>query len=81
MNLMKCLVNDGRDAVDMNGIKRYCWIHYQIYNSHFALLMNSLTPNKYKEHLIQMSKAKDEPGTGDTFKLLSDVARVELEST
>ena len=78
---MKCLVNDGRDTVDMNGIKRYCWIHYQIYNSHFALLKNSLTPNKYKEHLLEMSKAKDMPGTGDTFRLLSDVAKVESENT
>jgi hypothetical protein len=78
---MKCPVNDGRDIVDINGVKRYCWIHYQIYNSHFASLKNSLTPNKYKEHLTEMSKAKDEPGTGDTFRLLSDVAKVELQST
>ena len=30
---MKCIVNDGKDAVTTNDVDRYCYEHYQIYDS------------------------------------------------
>jgi hypothetical protein len=30
---MKCILNDGLEAITINDINRYCYEHYQIYDS------------------------------------------------
>jgi hypothetical protein len=43
---MKCVVRDGKEAVSVNNIDRYCYEHYQVYDSLQKLYQQLSNSNK-----------------------------------
>jgi hypothetical protein len=89
---MKCIVNDGRDAVAMNDVDRYCFEHYQIYDSLQKLyqeVVKSNGPLAWNEYLkkvldTQFNAAWKTPlidASGKTLDIVASVAGAELERT
>jgi hypothetical protein len=87
---MKCIVNDGRDAVTINDIDRYCYEHYQIYDSLQKLYQEvvksygPLTWNGYlKKVLDDQFKAPWKTSlidaNGKTLDTIASVGRAEFE--
>jgi hypothetical protein len=89
--MKKCIVNDGKDAITLNNIDRYCYDHYQIFDSLMKLYIEVYTSNaslslrdylmkvldaNYKESWkTQLVKSNND---GRTLDIISDVARAEL---
>ena len=89
--MKKCIVNDGKDAITLNNIDRYCYDHYQIFDSLMKLHVEVYTSNaslslrdylmkvldaNYKESWkTQLVKSNND---GRTLDIISDVARAEL---
>ena len=43
---MKCVVKDGKDAISLNNINKYCYEHYQVYESLQRLYQQLYSSNK-----------------------------------
>ena len=58
---MKCVVKDGKEAVSVNDIDRYCYEHYQVYESLHRLYQQLCNSNKsisWQEYLTKVLDAK-----------------------
>ena len=54
---MKCVVNDGKEAITINNIDRYCYEHYQVYDSLQKLYQQFSNSNKsisWQEYLTRV---------------------------
>jgi hypothetical protein len=54
---MKCFVKDGKEAVNINNVDRYCYEHYQVYDSLqkiYQQLSNSNRPISWQEYLTKV---------------------------
>lgn len=83
---MKCAVNDGREAVAINNIDRYCNEHYQIYD-----MLKRLYPGDFMPWQEYLSKVLDtnynapwkisliDASNGSTLDIVASVARAELK--
>jgi hypothetical protein len=88
---MKCIINDGKDAVSINNIIRYCYEHYQIYDSIQSLYKQISSSDKSISWRQFLTKALDtnfnaswkislvDTRTGITLDKVANVARAELE--
>jgi hypothetical protein len=88
---MKCAVDDGKDAVAMNNINRYCYYHYQIYDSLRNLYTEvstsdtSLSWNDYLTKVLDVNYKESwkthlvDSTNGMTLDSIADVARAELK--
>jgi hypothetical protein len=87
---MKCIVNDGRDAVTINDIDRYCYEHYQIYDSLQKLYQEvvksygRLTWNDYLKKVLDGQfkapwKTSLIDDSGKTLDTIASVGRAEFE--
>jgi hypothetical protein len=87
---MKCATNDGRDAVNMDNSSRYCYEHYQVYDSLQKLykeLSNSDGSISWQEFLTRVLdsnfnaswKTSLIEADGRTVSVVADVAKAELE--
>ena len=57
MYFMKCVVKDGKEAVSVNDIDRYCYEHYQVYESLHRLYQQLYNSNKsisWQEYLTNV---------------------------
>jgi hypothetical protein len=86
---MKCIVNDGRDAVTIIDINRYCYEHYQIYDSLQKLYQQvvksngPLTWNDYLKKVLDAQfnapwKTSVVDTSGRTLDIVARVGRAEL---
>ena len=89
--MKKCIVNDGKDAITLNNIDRYCYDHYQIFDSLMKLyvevytsgaslslrdyLMKVLDSNYKESWKTQLVKSNND---GRPLDIIADVARAEL---
>jgi hypothetical protein len=87
---MECLVKDGKNAVNINGVGKYCYEDYQIYDSLQKLynevnktegslswkdyLTKTLDPNNKEPWKISLVDAT----TGRTLDSVAKVAKAEL---
>jgi hypothetical protein len=83
---MKCAVNDGREAVAINNIDRYCNEHYQIYD-----MLKRLYPEDFMSWREYLSKVLDtnynapwkisliDTSNGTPLDIVARVARAELK--
>jgi hypothetical protein len=89
---MKCIANDGRDAVVMNGVDRYCYEHFQIFDSLQKLyqqVVKSNGPLPWNEYLKKVLDTQFNAAwktsliddTGKTLDIVASVARAELGRT
>jgi hypothetical protein len=88
---MKCAIEDGKDAVTINNIHKYCYNHYQIYDSlrklytevsktHTSLSWNDFLTNVLDANYKESWKTHLVDSTnGKTLDTIADVARTELE--
>jgi hypothetical protein len=54
---MKCVVKDGKEAVNINNVDRYCYEHYQVYDGLQKLyqqLSNSDKSISWQEYLTKV---------------------------
>ena len=91
MILMKCVVNDGKDAVTMDNTDKYCYDHNQIYDSLKNLYQEVLKAYGSLSWLDYLTKVLDndnkenwkislvDASSKKTLPIVADVARVELE--
>jgi hypothetical protein len=83
---MKCAVNDGREAVAINNIDKYCNEHYQIYDT-----LKRLYPGDIMSWREYLSKVLDtnynapwkisliDASNGSPLDIVARVARAELK--
>jgi hypothetical protein len=83
---MKCAANDGKEAVTVDNIDRYCYEHYQVYD-----MLKRLYPGdsmSWKEHLNKVLDTKFNASwkvslidisNGKTLDIVAKVARAELK--
>jgi hypothetical protein len=83
---MKCAVNDGKEAVTIDNIDRYCYEHYQVYN-----MLKSLYPGNsmsWKEYLNKVLDANFnaswkvsliDASNDKVLDIVANVARAELK--
>ena len=88
---MKCVVNDGKEAITINNIDRYCYEHYQVYDSlqklyqKVSISSGSLPWEQYLTKVLDTNfnaswkTSLIDPSTGSTLDLVATVARVELK--
>ena len=88
---MKCIINEGKDAVSINNITRYCYEHYQIYDSIQSLYKQVSSSDKSISWRKFLTKVLDtnfnaswkisfvDTSIGITLDKVADVARDELE--
>ncbi|HZA06431.1 MAG TPA: hypothetical protein VE619_01900 [Nitrososphaeraceae archaeon] len=91
---MKCIVNDGKDAVNINDINRYCYEHYQIYDTllklyHKQVDYSSNRSLSWKDFLAnvldtrftaswKVSITYSSSSNGNVLDIIADVAKAEL---
>jgi hypothetical protein len=88
---MKCIVNDGRDAVSINYNNKFCYEHYQIYDTLQKLYLEvvksngSLSWNNYltrvldPQFIVPWKSSLIDNNSGKTLDTVSSVVRAELE--
>lgn len=88
---MKCVVNDGKDAVTMDNTDKYCYDHNQIYDSLMNLYQEVFKAYGSLSWLDYLTKVLDndnkenwkislvDASSKKTLPIVADVARVELE--
>jgi len=88
---MKCTVNDGKDAVTMDNVDRYCYEHYQIYDSLRKLYQEVVGSNgslSWEDYLTKVLDAQFsapwktsliDASTGKTLDIVASVGRAELD--
>ena len=88
---MKCVVNDGKEAITINNIDRYCYEHYQVYDSlqklyqKVSISSGSLPWEQYLTKVLDTNfnaswkTSLIDSSTGRTLDLVATVARVELK--
>jgi hypothetical protein len=88
---MNCVVNDGKEAITIKNIDRYCYEHYQVYDSLQKLYQQvsiSSGPLPWEQYLTKVLDANFnaswktsliDPSTGRMLDLVATVARVELK--
>ena len=88
---MKCAVKDGKEAVSVNNIDRYCYEHYQVYDSLQKLYQQLSNSNKSISWQEYLTKALDinftapwkisiiDDSNGRVLPSVASVARVELK--
>ena len=88
---MKCAVDDGKDAVVVNDIHKYCYDHYQIYDSLRKLyteVSRSNTSLSWNDFLIKVLDVNSKESwkthlvdstNGKPLDTIADLARAELE--
>jgi hypothetical protein len=87
---MECLIKDGKDTVTVDGLQKYCYEHYQIYDSLqklFKEVSNTQGSNSWRDYLAKVLDTNNkEPwkaslvdsSTGRTLDIVASVARAEL---
>jgi hypothetical protein len=88
---MKCIINDGKDAVSINNIIRYCYEHYQIYDSMQSLYKQASSSDKSISWRQFLTKVLDtnfnaswkislvDTSTGITLDKVANIASAELK--
>ena len=88
--MKKCIVNDGKDAIAVNNIDKYCYDHNQIFDSVRKLYTEvsrsdtSLTFTDYLAKVLDVNYKKSwktylvNSTNGKALDTISDVARAEL---
>jgi hypothetical protein len=88
---MKCVVNDGKEAITINNIDRYCYEHYQVYDSlqnlyqQVSISSGSLAWEEYLTKVLDTNfnahwkTSLTDPSTGRTLDLVATIARFELK--
>ena len=88
---MKCVANDGKEAITINSIDRYCYEHYQVYDGlqklyqQVSISSGSLPWEQYLTKVLDTNfnaswkTSLIDPTTGRTLDLVATVASVELK--
>jgi hypothetical protein len=89
---MECLVKDGKDSITLNNTSKYCYEHYQIYDSLtklYAEVSKSHTSLSWNDFLAKVLDADYKQGwktplvdssTGKTLETFANVAKAELNA-
>jgi hypothetical protein len=87
---MECLVKDGKDATTINGLDKYCYEHYQIYDSLQKLFKEvsksegSLSWRDYLTEILDPNNKEPwkmslvDATTARTLDIVTSVAKAEL---
>lgn len=87
---MECLVKDGRDAITINGFNKYCYEHYQIYDSmqnlfrEISKTQSSLSWKDYLKEILDTNNKESwkislvDSTTGKTLDIVASVVKAEL---
>jgi hypothetical protein len=87
---MECLVKDRKDAVTINGVSKYCYEHYQIYDSLQKLFKEVFQTDgslSWKDYLTQILDVNNkapwknsliDSGSGRTLETVARVSEAEL---
>jgi hypothetical protein len=88
--MKKCIVNDGKDAITVNNIDKYCYDHHQIFDSLRKLYTEVSISNASLTFIDYLTKVLDvnykeswktplvNSTNGRTSDIIADVARAEL---
>jgi hypothetical protein len=89
---MKCVTNDGNEAINMNNIDRYCYEHYQIYDSLLRLYqevsksVGSITWTEFLTRVLDPNFKASwktsliDANNGETLSVVASVVKAELEN-